>query len=198
MKYPKTLEDLIFFYNQLPGIGEKSAERMALATLKMEKEQLKQFGETIGKLEETIKKCKQCNNIAEKDLCLVCSDQERNKKIICVVEDVKKVIMIEKIGKYNGLYYVLEDSISPLKGMDKVDLIINPLIKRLKEERTEELMFALKLSIEGETTIAYIQKLLDGEKIVITKIAQGIPHGVDIEYIDSLTLERAIDERKTI
>lgn len=106
--------------------------------------------------------------------------------------------MIEKLGIYNGVYHILEAIVSPLLEMDKIDASINPLIKRLKEEEAEELMFALRLTIEGETTTAYIHKLLENEKIKITKIAQGIPHGVDIDYIDALTLERAIEERKIL
>ena len=198
MKYPKAIEDLIRSYKLLPGVGEKTAERMALATLKMAEERIDEFAQALTDIKTKIKKCKRCNNVTEEDVCEICKDEKRNQKIVCVVEDVKKVILIEKLGIYNGVYHILEAIVSPLLEMDKIDASINPLIKRLKEEEAEELMFALRLTIEGETTTAYIHKLLENEKIKITKIAQGIPHGVDIDYIDALTLERAIEERKIL
>lgn len=198
MKYPKTIETLINSYKKLPGIGEKTAERMALTTLKMNEEVVKEFAKALLETKTKIKICKICNNICEGEICIICADEKRERKVICVVEDVKKIILVEKLNVYKGLYHILTEPVSPLLGSEKIDLLINPLIERIKKEGIEELMFALKLSIEGETTIAYIHKLLEDEPVKITRIAQGIPLGVDIDYIDALTLERAIEERKTM
>lgn len=198
MNYPKTIRDLIECYKKLPGVGEKTAERMALSTLEMEDDIINLFSDSLKNLKDKIKRCKICNNLSEEDKCEICKQNNRNKNIICVVEEPKNIIMFEKVGTYKGLYHVLDGLISPLDGINPENLNISSLIERIKKEPIEEVILALKPSIEGETTSLYISKLLEKENVKITKIAHGIPIGVDMEYIDSLTLELALEDRISI
>lgn len=198
MNYPKTIRDLIECYKKLPGVGEKTAERMALSTLEMEDDIINLFSDSLKNLKVKIKRCKICNNLSEEDKCEICKQNNRNKNIICVVEEPKNIIMFEKVGTYKGLYHVLDGLISPLDGINPENLNISSLIERIKKEPIEEVILALKPSIEGETTSLYISKLLEKENVKITKIAHGIPIGVDMEYIDSLTLEMALEDRISI
>lgn len=198
MNYPKTIRDLIECYKKLPGVGEKTAERMALSTLEMEDDIINLFSDSLKNLKDKIKRCKICNNLSEDDKCEICKQNNRNKNIICVVEEPKNIIMFEKVGTYKGLYHVLDGLISPLDGINPENLNISSLIERIKKEPIEEVILALKPSIEGETTSLYISKLLEKENVKITKIAHGIPIGVDMEYIDSLTLEMALEDRISI
>lgn len=198
MSYPSTIKDLIECFKKLPGIGEKTAERLALSTLDMDDDVINLFSSILSNIKQKIHRCKICNNLSEDDLCEVCKDSNRNKKIICVVEEPKNVIIFEKVGTYNGLYHILDGLISPLDGINPEDINIASLIERIKKEKIEEVILALKPSIEGETTSLYISKLLEKEKVKITKIAHGIPIGVDMEYIDTLTLEMALEDRTTV
>lgn len=198
MRYPKILNDLIECFKKMPGVGEKSAERMALSTLEMDDEILLLFADSLSNVKTKITRCKKCNNLSEDELCLICSSDERNKKTICVVEDPKNVIVLEKVGTYNGLYYVLDGLISPLDNINPEDINISGLIKRIEAENIEEVIIALKPSIEGETTALYISKLLKDKCVKVTKIAHGIPIGVDMEYLDALTLEMALEDRTNI
>lgn len=198
MNYPKTIKDLIECFKKLPGIGEKTAERLALSTLQMDDDILNLFSSSLKNVKIKIKRCKRCNNLCEEDLCEICKNNNRDKKTLCIVEDPKNVIIFEKVGTYNGLYHVLDGLISPLDGINPEDININSLIDRIKKENIEEIILALKPSIEGETTSLYISKLLEKENIKITKIAHGIPIGVDIEYIDALTLEMALEDRTSV
>ena len=199
MNYPKTLRNLIDCYKKLPGIGEKSAERLALATLNMDSEVLQMFSKSIKDISTKITYCKKCNNLAEGNLCEICkNEQNRDQTTICVVEEPKNIILFEKIGSYRGMYHVLGGLISPLDGINPDNLNIVSLIQRIKKEKIKEVIFAVRPSIEGETTTLYISKLLNDCNIKITKIAHGIPIGVDMEYIDSMTLEMALEDRKSI
>ena len=199
MNYPQIIQNLIESFKKLPSIGEKSAERLALATLNLDNEILNLFSESLRDVKIKIGKCKICNNIAEGDLCEICKNkQSRDEKTICVVEEAKNVILFEKVGTYRGMYHVLDGLISPLDGINPENINILPLIERIKKDNISEIIIAVKPSIEGETTALYISKLLDGMNVKITKIAHGIPIGVDMEYIDSLTLEMALEDRKNI
>lgn len=198
MSYPSTIKDLIECFKKLPGVGEKTAERLALSILEMDDDVVDLFSNTLGNIKEKIHRCKNCNNLSEDDLCEICKSPNRNKKILCVVEEPKNVIIFEKVGTYNGLYHVLDGLISPLDGINPEDIKIDSLIKRIQTEKIEEVILALKPSIEGETTSLYISKLLEDKNIKISKIAHGIPIGVDMEYIDTLTLEMALEDRTSI
>ena len=198
MKYPNTLNNLIECYKKLPGIGEKSAERMALSTIEMDEDILKLFSQSLLDIKTKIKRCKECNNLSEEDLCEICKSNDRNKKVICVVEEAKNVILFERIGTYNGLYHVLDGLISPLDNVNPEDINIDKLVSRIKDNDIEEVILAVKPSIEGETTSLYISKLLENENVKVSKIAHGVPIGVDMEYIDALTLEMALEDRTHI
>ena len=198
MKYPDTIENLIECFSKLPGIGRKSAERMALSTLNLDDDVIKQFSKSLQDTKTKIKKCKICNNITDEDLCVICKDKTRNKDILCVVEDAKNIILFEKNGFFNGYYHVINGLISPLDGINPEDINIDQLINRIKKDKVKEVIIAVKPSIEGETTSLYISKLLEKENVVVSKIAYGVPMGADIDYVDSLTLEMAIENRQRI
>ena len=198
MKYPKTLNELIECFKKLPGIGEKTAERYALSALDLDEEITNLFSESLKNLKKNIKRFTICNNFAEGDLCEICKIQDRNKKIICVVESPKNVVLFEKLGVYNGVYHVLDGLISPLDGINPEDIKINKLLDRIDKEEIEEIIIAIKPGIEGETTSLYISKMLEGKNVKVTKIAHGVPLGIDMEYIDSLTLEQALEDRTSI
>lgn len=198
MNYPKTILNLIECFKKYPGIGEKTAERMALETLNIEDENLKLFSTSLKEVKTKIQKCEKCGSLTEDEICEVCKDKSRNNELLCVVEDCKNVILFEKIGTYNGKYHVLGGLISPLEGINPEDINLQKLIDRIEKEKVKELILALKPSVEGETTSLYINKILEGKNIKISKIAHGIPMGADIEYIDPLTLEMAINDRREI
>lgn len=198
MNYPKTIRNLIECFKKLPGIGEKTAERLALSMLNLDEEIINLFSLSIKDVKSKIKRCQKCNNLSEDDLCEICKLNDRDKKTICVVEDPKNVILFEKVGSYKGLYHVLDGLISPLDGVNPEDIKINLLLDRIKKESIEEIILAIKPSIEGETTSLYISKLLQDLPIKVTRIAHGIPIGVDMEYIDLLTLEMALEDRTSI
>ena len=198
MKYPKTISDLIECFKKLPSVGEKSAERMALSVLDMDDDIIELFSKSLSEVKTKTKRCSECNNLSEDDLCEICKSKDRNRKVICVVEEPKNVIIFEKIGSYNGLYHVLDGLISPLDNVNPEDINIDKLIKRIKENDIEEVILAVKPSVEGETTSLYISKLLENENVKVSKIAHGVPIGVDMEYIDALTLEMALEDRTHI
>lgn len=195
MKYPETLQNLIECFKKLPGIGEKTAERLALSTLDIDEDIVNLFSKSLKDIKKKIKRCSRCNNFSEDELCEICKNKNRNGKIICVVEEPKNVILFEKLNIFDGTYHVLDGLISPINGINPEDINIESLIQRVKKEKIEELILALKPTIEGETTSLYISKLLEKEKVKITKIAHGIPLGADIDYVDSLTLEMALENR---
>jgi len=198
MTYPPTIKNLIECFKKLPGIGEKSAERLALHILKLDDEIVNLFSQSLMDSKSKIKRCKICNNLTENEKCDLCLDESRNKKAICIVEDVKNIIMMEKSNVYNGQYHVIGKLISPLEGVNPSDINISTLKSRIEKDNVQEIIIVLKQSIEGETTTLYISKFLEKMNVKISKIAQGIPHGTDMDYIDYLTLETAIENRKEI
>ncbi|MBQ6323307.1 MAG: recombination protein RecR [Bacilli bacterium] len=196
--YPESINNLIESFKFLPGIGEKTAERLAFAVLDLDEEQIDLFSSSINEAFEKIHNCSICNTLTDADLCFVCKDLSRNSNTLCVVEDSKTVFLFEKLGIFTGKYHVLEGLISPLDGINPEDIGLNKLLDRINSEKFEEIIFAFKPSIEGETTALYIKKILEGLNIKITRLASGVPIGADIEYVDSLTLERALNDRKNI
>lgn len=196
--YPDSIRNLIESFKYLPGIGEKTAERLAFAVLDLEEEQTELFAESLVDIKKKIHYCSKCNSLTENELCFVCSDLTRDKKILCVVEDIKNVFLFEKLGMFHGYYHVLKGLISPLDGINPEDIGIDKLLDRITNEGFEEIIFAFKPSIEGETTALYIKKILSGMNVIITRLASGVPIGADMEYVDSLTLERALKDRKEV
>lgn len=196
--YPKCIRNVIDCFKNLPGIGEKTAERLAFSLIGFSKENLTSFSAAITDIRDKITTCEICGNIADSNICNICSDKERNSNIIFVVEKAKDISLFEKINIYNGKYHVLGWLISPLDGIGPDDININKLIDRIDKESVHEIIMALKPSIEGETTMQYIKKILENKNVRVTRIATGIPMGTDIEYIDAMTLEFALEGRKDI
>lgn len=196
--YPDTIRNLIESFKCLPGIGEKTAERLAFSVLELEEEQIELFSSSLMETKEKIHQCPNCNTLTDQELCFICSDSLRGNDTLCVVDDAKSVFLFEKLGMFHGKYHVLDGLISPLEGINPEDIGIDKLLDRIQKEKFEEIIFAFKPSIEGETTSLYIKKILEGLNVKVTRLASGLPIGADIEYVDSLTLERALNDRKEI
>jgi len=197
--YPKSLVTLIDSFKLLPGVGPKTAERMALHTLKLKDEAVKDFAEALVNVTESITDCEICHHITDDKLCNVCSDNTRDKSVICIVEHSKDVIALEKMNAYHGLYHVLGGSISPLDGIGPDDLNLRSLIIRLQNnDDVKELILATNPTIEGETTALYLKKLLGETDLTITRIAHGLPVGGDLEYADEITLSKALEGRREL
>jgi recombination protein RecR len=189
------LESAVNEFARLPGIGKKTALRLVLHLLKMDESNVQGFGEALIRMRQDIKFCQRCYNVADADICSICSNSMRKQELICVVESIREVIAIESTQQYNGTYHVLGGIISPLDGIGPDQLNIEPLIGRVQKENTQELIFALNPTIQGDTTIYYIQKKLQGHGVRVTTIARGIAFGGELEYADEMTLARSITNR---
>jgi recombination protein RecR len=198
MIYPESLNKLIEAFKKLPGIGEKTAERLAFSVIEFDEEVVKEFSSSVYDVKTKIKKCENCNHLTEDKICSICSDKNRNPDFLCVVADNKTVFLFEKLGIYKGYYHILGGLISPLDGINPEDINIEGLVERIKKEKFKEIILVFKPSIEGETTALYISKVLEGLEITVSRIAHGIPMGADMEYIDELTLEMAMLNRHNI
>ena len=198
MIYPESLEKVIEYFKKLPGIGEKSAERLALAAIELPSEDIEMFNKSLKKSKDNLKKCSICGHITEKEICSICTNSSRNKQLICVLEDYKSVFSFEKAGNYNGVYHVLGGLISPIDDIKPEDINFPSLVKRVEEIAECELIIALKSTIEGETTTLYIKKVFEDKPVEISRLSYGIPMGAEIEYLDAITLDRAISDRKKI
>ena len=194
------LENAVNEFAKLPGIGKKTALRLVLHLLRQNNNEVEQFSEVIAKMRSEIKFCQRCFNVADADICSICANSMRKQEVICVVENIRDVIAIESTQQFNGTYHVLGGIISPLDGVGPDQLNIEPLINRIHKEKTEEIIFALNPTIQGDTTIYYIQKKLSAasgetQNIRITTIARGIAFGGELEYADEMTLARSLQNR---
>ena len=197
--YPSSLNNVIESFKKLPGVGEKSAERNALALLELSDEDIDNFVNAIKECKSKLHRCKICGHITDHDICNICESQYRKNNLICVVEDYKSVFMFEKTGNYDGKYHVLNGVISPIDGITPDELNIDSLINRLsKIKGDKEIIIALKPSIEGKTTTLYIKKILENKNVKITRLSYGIPRGVELDYLDALTLDQALLDRKEV
>jgi recombination protein RecR len=193
---PEVLEDLINELAKLPGIGRKTASRLAFYILETDKEEAISLAKTIINLREKIGFCSVCYNLSEEELCGICKDPSRNQKLLCVVEDVTSLMMIERTNEFNGLYHVLGGVISPLDGVSAKELNIDELHSRAKQ--ADEVVLALNPSTEGEATSIYISRLLKPFDVRVTRLARGIPLGGHLEFVDELTLSKALKSRLDI
>jgi recombination protein RecR len=198
MKYPKSIESLIEGFKSLPGIGEKTAERLALSLVDSDDEKLDKFANSIIDVKNKIKRCSICNNITDYEVCDICSDKTRDQSILCVVDDVRNIILFEKYGILNGVYHVLNGLISPINEINPEDINFDKLIKRIEEGNIKEIIIALNPTLEAETTALYINKMLEDYDVKVTKIAHGVPMGADMGYLDPMTLETSILNRKKL
>lgn len=192
------MEAAVNEFAKLPGIGRKTALRLVLHLLKQDKEMVAQFGETIARMREEIRFCTKCHNVSDADICSICANPGRKQNLICVVESLREVMAIEGTQQYNGMYHVLGGVISPLDGIGPDQLHIESLEERVRKENIEELIFALSPTIQGDTTIYYIQKKLQSTRVRITTIARGIAFGGELEYTDEMTLARSLQNRLPI
>ena len=191
----KILENTVSEIANLPGIGKRSALRLALFMLKQDKEQTHQLAEALISLVEDVKLCVECHNISDAEVCHICSSNIRHKEVICVVEDVRDVMAIENTGQFQGVYHVLGGKISPLEGIGPQDLFIDSLVDRIEKNDIKEIIFALSSTMEGDTTNFYIFKRIEKFDLKISAIARGIAVGDELEYADELTLGRSILNR---
>ena len=192
---PESLESLINSFSQLPGIGEKTARRLGLFILKEDFSYAKELSASLIDVKEKIKYCKNCNNFTETEICLICNDESRNHSLLCVVENPSDILLFEKIG-FKGIYHVLGGLLSPLDGVGPEDLKVNFLINRLNN--VSEIIVATSASIEGDTTALYLSRIIQPMNIKVTRLSRGLPMGGDLDYIDELTLDRSMSDRKII
>ncbi len=191
----KLLSDAVDEISRLPGIGKRSALRLALYLLKQPKESTILLAKTLEKFRNEAGYCLKCHNLSENNICEICSNEKRNKKLLCVVEDIRDVMAIENTNQYNGLYHVLGGIISPIDGVGPNDLNIESLVEKVRSKEIDELIFALSSTLEADTTNFYIFKNLSGFDVKITAIARGISVGDELEYTDEVTLGRSISRR---
>lgn len=195
---PSSLEYLTEQLHRLPGVGKKTAHRLAIFILRDEKDRAVQLADAIRRVHQEVVFCRICNNISEQDECTICRDPRRDRSSICVVEDIVDVMAIEKSNEYRGLYHVLGGVISPLAGITPDQLKISELVERVKQPEVNEVLLALNPSTEGEATMIYLSRILKNHVEKITRIASGIPVGSHLEYIDNVTIGRAIMSRREI
>ncbi len=195
MRYTsESVEQLVEEFAQLPGIGKKTALRLALYILKMPREKVGGFAQALINMKEKVRYCSVCSNITESDPCNVCSSPKRNRRVICVVEEPNDVMAIEKTNEFHGLYHVLGGALSPLDNVGPEDLKVKELLARITDD-IEEIILAMNPNVEGETTTVYLSRLLKPLKVHVTRIARGLPIGGDLEFADEATLSRALEGR---
>lgn len=192
------LANLIEQFERLPGIGHKSAQKLAFHILSMTDAEAKKFADTILQAHEKIHRCKTCCDLTDGEYCNICLDGQRDHSVICVVENSKDVIAIERTREYNGLYHVLQGAISPMNGIGPDEITIKELLSRLSDDKIEEIIMATNPTVEGEATAMYISRLIKPIGIKVSRLAYGVPVGADLEYADEITLSRAIEGRQVL
>lgn len=195
--YPIAIEKLIEEFAKLPSVGKKTAQRLTLHILNLPEEEVKEFAAALVKARGTIKYCRVCGNFTDKDPCSICSNPNRDQNIICVVEQPKDIMTLEKVKEFNGVYHVLHGSLSPMQGRGPQDIKIRELVSRMREN-IEEVIVATNPNIEGEATAMYIARVLKPLEVKVTRIASGLPVGGELEYADEVTLSKALEGRKEI
>lgn len=196
MLFPsKLIEDAVNAFATLPGIGKKTALRLVMHLLQKEEGETRHLSEAILKMRSDIKFCKTCHNVSDEDICSICSNSHKDKSVVCIVENFRDIIAIENTRHYNGLYHVLEGLISPMDGVGPDQLNIHSLVERIDKGDIREVIMALNPTIDGDTTIFYLSKILSKYDLKITSIARGIAFGGELEYVDEITLARSIQAR---
>ncbi len=198
MQYPAPIAKLINSFTKLPGIGAKTAARLAFYILEMPEAEVLEFAQNLINAKRDLTYCSICGNITDQDPCIICSDDTRDKEVILVVEDTRDVMAMERLQEYRGYYHVLGGVLSPMEGTGPDDLNIAPLIKRLSDEQVQEVIIATNATSEGEATAVYLSRLIKPSGIKVTRLAHGLSVGSDIEYADEMTLFRAIEGRREL
>jgi recombination protein RecR len=196
--YSPSIEKLIESFEKLPSIGHKTAVRLAFHMLDMNDEEIKEFTKSITDAKQKLKYCSTCFNISDTDPCPICSDTKRDSSTICVVEDVRDIMAMERTNEYRGVYHVLHGTISPMNGIGPDEIKIKELINRLRDDKVKEVIIATNPRVEGEATAVYLSKLIKAFNVKVTRIAHGIPVGGDLEYTDEITLMKAMEGRREI
>ncbi|MFC4737743.1 recombination mediator RecR [Bacillus daqingensis] len=198
MQYPQPISKLMDGFMRLPGIGPKTAARLAFHVLDMKEDDVLDFARALVAVKRELTYCSVCHHITDTDPCRICEDHSRDRSIICVVEESRDVIAMEKMREYGGMYHVLHGAISPVEGIGPEDIYIPDLLKRLQNEEVQELIVATNPNIEGEATAMYISRLVKPTGMRVTRIAHGLPVGGDLEYADEVTLSKAIEGRREL
>lgn len=198
MSLPAALQNLIEHFRKLPGIGAKSAQRLAFHVLKTPREDAERLADAIREVKDRVTYCSTCTNITDVDPCAFCADTNRDHRVICVVEEPQNVNVIEKSGGFRGVYHVLMGALSPLQGVGPDDLKIRTLLTRIGEGQVEEIILATNPNVDGEATAIYLARLLKPLGVRVTRIATGIPVGSDLEYADELTMGKAMEGRREV
>lgn len=193
---PKSIQKVIEQFGKLPGIGQKTAERLAFYLLKQHPQRIEEFGETVRQMRQNLFFCEVCHNLSENPRCAICENPKRDQTILCVVEEVLDILAFEKTDEFRGIYHVLQGVISPINGVSPQDLTIESLKKRVADGNIQEVILATNPTIEGEATALYIARALQPFNLKITRIARGLPTGSDLEYADKLTLSRSLQGRQ--
>ena len=196
--YPSSILNLIRNISMLPGIGEKTAERLAMHILRAPRREAEQLARSILEMKDKTKLCSRCYGLSDSDICNICSDQTRSADILCVVEQPADMAAIEKSGSYKGLYHILQGVLSPMDGVGPDNIRIKELISRIEKNRIKEVVLATGTNVEGEATASYIAQLLNKFPIKVTRIASGVPMGGDLKYVDQVTLKRAMETRHAV
>lgn len=194
--YPESLEILIAEFTKLPTIGKKSAERLAMSIIKRDEDEVQRLSKALMDVKAKVHKCKSCGNLTENEICDICLNPKRDKSIITVVEDTSNLIAIEKSGEYRGLYHVIGGLISPMKDISAENINIDSLLSRVDSGEIEEVILAISPTVDGETTSLFLNELLKSKNVKVSRIASGIPMGGNLEYYDSETLTRALEDRR--
>ncbi|PEP87229.1 recombination protein RecR [Bacillus toyonensis] len=198
MHYPEPISKLIDSFMKLPGIGPKTAVRLAFFVLDMKEDDVLGFAKALVNAKRDLAYCSVCGHITDRDPCYICDDSHRDQTVVCVVQEPKDVIAMEKMKEYQGVYHVLRGAISPMEGVGPEDINIPQLLKRLHDETVQEVILATNPNIEGEATAMYISRLLKPTGIKVTRIAHGLPVGGDLEYADEVTLSKALEGRREV
>jgi recombination protein RecR len=196
--YPEPIARLIDSFSKLPGIGPKTASRLAFHVLRMKEEDVINFAKALVDVKRNLTYCSICCNITDTDPCRVCSDQTRDRSMICVVQEAKDVIAMERTKEFHGMYHVLHGAISPMEGIGPDDIKVAELLKRLADDEVQELILATNPNIEGEATAMYLSRLVKPFHLKVTRIAHGLPVGGDLEYADEVTLTKALEGRREL
>ncbi len=196
--YPSSIQKLIENFSKLPGIGEKTAERLAMHVLRAPRNEAEQLSRSIQGIKEKVRLCSMCFAFSDADICNICSDQRRTSSILCVVEQPPDMVAIEKSGSFAGLYHILQGVLSPMNGIGPDSIRIKELISRIAQGKIKEVILATSTNVEGEATAAYIAERLENYPVKVTRIASGVPMGGDLKYVDQVTLKRAMDTRHAV
>ncbi len=196
--YPASIQSLIKNIAKLPGIGEKTAERLALHLLRGSRQEAEQLANSILNIKDKVRFCSRCFALSDDDLCGLCSDPARDSSFLCVVEQPADMVAVEKSGAFRGIYHILSGALSPMNGIGPESIRIRELIARVDKDQVKEIVLATSTSVEGEATASYIAQILATYQIKVTRIASGVPMGGDLKYVDQVTLKRALDTRHAI